>query len=237
MALPAILLLEALFLIRPLAFAKIRVEPDGLSLETIGKTVNISFSEIESVHFASVPYMGGWFRLNLASKKKYRFTVVLERSEYILEAIAAARGELISINDLEKYRRTAILSDHSWARFYGAFKAWPKLLIKFFVLPLALAAIGLAIRKLFFNQGPLPLKTGIAFCFFILAANGFIGVAAWYLGEITLMAKGRSALLADPQSTRRDTAVENKITMRASWLHLILTSALYISFMIFGLFK
>jgi len=119
----AILYMQNRFIIRPLAFSKVHVNSDGIILERLGEEILIYFDEIEGIDFAEIKSLGGWFKVKLVSGESYRFTVVLERSEYVLEAIAAANSHIVSSEALENYRLTSIAADHSWARLYSLFRS------------------------------------------------------------------------------------------------------------------
>jgi hypothetical protein len=130
---------EARYLLRPMAFAEVKVYSDRVVVDRVGKLFEILYSNIEKVNLAKVSYVGGWFTLVLKTpvegKKKLKFTVVLERSDYVLDAIHKHSPALFAESSLESYRRTAVYSDHSWGRIYANAAAWPLILLKYLVIP------------------------------------------------------------------------------------------------------
>jgi len=82
-----IIYLEYLLLLRPLAISKIQVYEDRIFIRRGKKEITIPFDDVVELKSAVNKNIGGWFKLILKNKKKYRFTIVLERVDYILEAI------------------------------------------------------------------------------------------------------------------------------------------------------
>ena len=219
------MLAKALFLLRPLAFSKVELGPDGLTIDRIGKLHSLPFNEIISVKFSFLPYLGGWYKLKLSSGKAYRFTVVLERSEYILDAIASARPELIDLAKMEVYRRTAIVSDHSWGRFYSRLKSLQSLLLRFVAVPLALTTLA----------SGLHLRHWVAIFIAVNILNLLVGTAIFIFCELLFTSQGRLALIADPNAVRRNLAYENKIAKSAGAVQIGTLSILVVSFIVWKL--
>lgn len=231
MLMPLILILEAHLLVRPMATAKVHVRSDGITLERLGEKIEIHFSEVAAVKFSYIPYLGGWFSLVLQSGKSYRFTVVLERSEYILEAISAVRPGIVRSEDLLAYRRTAIMSDHSWARVYAKAKNWQGLVLKYFVLPALLAGVTL----IFLRDSPdaFAFLSLVKLYTLIWALNLSVGLALTFaLSELVLVIHGKEKLLKDPAHVTRDLDFEKKVDSMALIGHWIL-AFIILAFVIF----
>ncbi len=222
---PLILFLEAHFLARPLASTRVHVRADGITVERLGQNHDIHFSSLAGVKFSHIPYLGGWFKLIQQSGDAYRFTVVLERSEYILEAISAVRPGIVRSEDLLAYRRTAILSDHSWARVYAKTKNWPALVLKYFVLPILLSGATLAAMRA--NQMPINGAQVAKLFLLMLGLNFAVGMTiSFALSELVLVMAGKERLEKDPSDVVRDLALEKKVSTIAHVGHWILAFAI-----------
>lgn len=222
---PLILALEAHFLARPLASTRVHVREDGLTIDRMGQSLEVPYSTVKQIRFSHTPYIGGWFELLLESGEKHRFTVVLERSEYVLEAIVAARPGIVSEEDLVAFRRAAILSDHSWARVYSKLKGTRGLLLKYLVLPAILAAITIAVMKMkaLLIDGPGMIKL-----FMLVAGLNFaVGLSVSFaLSEFVLLMVGRERLTQDPKAVVRDLVLEAQVDRYAQIGHWILAFAI-----------
>ncbi len=113
-----VLYLEYLFLLKPLASSKIQVYEDKIIILKGKKETTIPFEEIIEIESSVNKNIGGWFKLVLKDKKTYRFTVVLERLEYILEALIEFNSDLMEKEKYIKLRKKIILLDHGQARSY-----------------------------------------------------------------------------------------------------------------------
>lgn len=111
--LPLGLLLQARFMIRPLAFSFVQIFSDRIELDRLGKKIEFKFEEIEKVNLSSIPYLVGWFTIVAKGKRPYRFTVVLERSELVLDAIFRAKPGIVDQKKFFNYRKTAVSADRS----------------------------------------------------------------------------------------------------------------------------
>jgi hypothetical protein len=76
--------LEYLFLLKPLATSKFHVCEDKMIIRRGTKKIEIEYSDIVEIKSIVNKNLGGWFSLILKNKKQHRFTIVLERVEYIL---------------------------------------------------------------------------------------------------------------------------------------------------------
>lgn len=200
------------FLLRPLAFTKVKVFADHLEIERLGRHITIPFSNIERVRFSHVSNLGGWFQLQ-TTQGKFRFTVVLERSEYILESLASFNPHLIPIKDLEDYRRTALVCDHNWAHLYEhvrtSFRDRPALMRKFAFFPAAgtlLLATARAFRSHPFRFDQLLLVFGL-----FVAAKVALLVLSWWVSSVVQIHRTRKSLKERPNFLRRDIIFEKRM--------------------------
>lgn len=219
---PIVLFIEAHFFVHPLAFVKIKVHQHGITMEEQVKVTEISFNDVESIKFSHVPYVGGWFKLMMKNGQIHRFTVVLERSEYILEMLAAAKPGIVNAEEMLKYRRTAVLADHSWGRVTDKMKNHKGLLLKYLVTPALLAAVWIGAMTLQVQQDA-PGVWGMMELFLIIAivnlAVGFL--ITFSFGEFLIVTRGREKILADPAALQRDYAFEKKVerfSLLGHWL-------------------
>ena len=70
-----------------MAISKIQVYPDKLLIKRGKKEIIILFDDIVELKTTVNKIFGSWFKIVLKNKKKYRFTMVLERSDYVLDAL------------------------------------------------------------------------------------------------------------------------------------------------------
>jgi hypothetical protein len=113
--------LEYQFLLKPLASSKILLCVDKMIIRRGTKKIEIEYSDIVEIKSIVNKNLGGWFTLILKNKKKHQFTIVLERVEYILEAVIAFNPKLMPDQQYQKLRTQLILSDHGLARMYEMF--------------------------------------------------------------------------------------------------------------------
>lgn len=232
---PAFIWMQARFILKPLAFSTIDVFPDRLEIDRMGKKRVMPFEAISQIKFSFIRNTGGWFRIILKDKSSYRFTVVLERGEYILEAISAYRPSLVPIKDLETYRRTTIISDHTWAHMYGKLENKKALLLKFVAEPIGAAFLLVVLAKFMGNNVN-------ARSFFVLAIIFCIGQAAisflaWWITSIILTLKTRSNLIKDPNSVSRDMVFEKRMDSKSRLVQRILTSLIILGLALRIIFK
>lgn len=135
--------LEYKYLFRPLATSKIQVFHDHIVIRRNKQKIIIPFSEITKVDGSAQVLLGGWFKLVLKNGKAYRFTIALERSDCILDAIIAFNPNLMVHEKYINLRTKLILIDHDWARYYSYFgKKYRHLTALYFlILPLGFMTI------------------------------------------------------------------------------------------------
>jgi hypothetical protein len=217
-----------------LAYTKIHVKPDSLTIEKQTKSIELAYHEIDAVKLAFIPRMGGWFDIVLKDKTKHRFPVGLERSEYILEAIAAYNPELISLPQIEEYRRTSVVGDHFWARSEENFRNWPSRVAKYIGLPLTAILLFAGIKTMKGNPFLESLTEYIVFkAVFFGLISLVIGSAIYFITENRISKNGRDRLMADPNNVLRDMPYERKILKWGNIAHYALFAATLAAIFIF----
>ncbi|MCB0378927.1 MAG: hypothetical protein KDD33_10580 [Bdellovibrionales bacterium] len=225
MALPVIILstLPILFLFlaeqifKPMAFTATYVFTNKLVLDRMGERVEIPFDDIQSIQFNFVAYTGGLFRLVLKNGRSRYFTVVLERSDYILDAIADYKPEIIDEKKLTKFRRTAVVIDHSWARIYDLKNYWRTTLLAATTNPIivigAFSLYALMTGKYLSPTKAVSLIAG--FSLLNLAIMSFTtGAREAYLSYQT-----QKQIKAQPNNLMRDRSKERTIRLYGMILH------------------
>jgi hypothetical protein len=226
---PAILLFQAFSFFRPLAFTQVSIFPDRLQM--VGKDkqpVEVAFADIKEVKLSHLPYQGGSFTLLMKDGKSYKFTVILERSEYVLEAISSFNAELLPPQSFETYRRTAICADHNYTRINDALKNWRILVVKYILLPVI---VSVAVLFLAPYLGQLSVTEDLDSVFrSITIVNLVLGVACFLLGALYITGVTNKALIAEPNNARRNMVMEGKVYLVANIIHWIAFTAYVIYF-------
>ncbi|MBT3984163.1 MAG: hypothetical protein HOE90_22605 [Bacteriovoracaceae bacterium] len=211
------------FLIKPLATSKIQVFDDSILLTRGKKETIIPFDEITSIKRKVNKNAGGWFTLVLKNKKKYRFTIVLERLDYILDAVYKYNNQLLSEDEYLSLRKQLILSDHGFGRLYDMFGSRYKWITftHAFLLP-AVFIIGLYIK-----QGS-QFNIYLSVLYFtkiiqvILITLGVLWVAFILIANKILDKHTSSQLESNSLLKNRDTQFESKIFRRLFPVYLAL---------------
>jgi|GEM_PF-3777950 len=210
--------LGSFWFLRQMAFARVHVTNAGLTVNGPRRSFDISFAEVDALKFRYLPFVGGWFTLILRDGVKHRISTWLERSDYILDALAMAQPTLVSASDLAHYRRAAIVIDHSAARMEQFFSDLRMLALMQIVFPLALTLAvsrGLGVRDLtdaFLIYALLGLMNG--------AVMAFVGL----LAESFEMFTKNAELLENPLNPLRNMRREKTAKTCARAAHIVLAS-------------
>ncbi|RZA08978.1 MAG: hypothetical protein EOP11_03115, partial [Proteobacteria bacterium] len=180
--------------LRPYAFTAVHVKPDGFTKVRPWDSTEVLFSNVKQLNAWHVPYLGGRFVIVEESGARHEFTAALERNEYLLDSLVAARPELIAADKLAKFRRTLVTSDHSWARLTDRVRIRNRELIALFIL---LPLLGLGVAWPILNPSPqgfaatfvAALSLGLA----IFVLNLTLGLLAGTVGEGYLLYRGGDA--------------------------------------------
>ena len=101
-------------LLLPLADSKIQVFPDHIHVSKQGHEYIIPFSDVAKIEAT----LSSWFILIMKNGKKYYFPAVLERPDYILDAIMKAEPLIMERDRYQKLRKNLIRADHKFSRLY-----------------------------------------------------------------------------------------------------------------------
>jgi len=206
------LFLEYKYIIRPLAISKIQVYPDRLFIDRGKEKIDIPFDEIKEIKSAVNKYLGGWFKVILKNKKSYRFTIALERVDYIIDGIIKFNPLLLNDDDYKKLRKNLILADHCWARCYDFFQK-KNIAIALFYLLLIPAILIIAIY--FKQQSEFLIKNPIEYfgvtSFLALVFLGLVGTIFPFLAFVFINKHADKRIDENPNNKARDQAYEVKI--------------------------
>jgi hypothetical protein len=209
--------------VRPYAFTTVHIRPDGFSKVRPWDSTEVTFAGIQAARVWHVPYFGGRFSLTDENGNVHQFTAALERSEYLLEAAYAARPDLIAVDKLLRFRRTAVTSDHSWARLTDRARFRRAELAALFLL---LPALGFGVSWPFLSNaasgGVDTITQALGMLVSIVVLNFTLGLLAASAGEIYLLSRGSRALAKNPNELRRDPELEARVNHFVVWGHLAL---------------
>lgn len=205
------------YLLGPSAFSTVHIEESRLVIEKSGIEEILPFADVVAVSFYMKTHFGGWFSLKMKDNKSHRFTVVLERSEYILEALANFNKNLIPEDTLVKYRASAILADHAWAYINDTKKY--SVIIKFLAIPVCIAlfysAFSVATNDTFYGVAMRFLVVfELVFLFNLVICCIFTAIFSR-----RLLNHNQELLQANPNHTKRDMEFETKLHKEENLLH------------------
>ncbi|UYL07663.1 hypothetical protein B9G69_011455 [Bdellovibrio sp. SKB1291214] len=227
---PAILMFQAFSFFKPLSFTQVSIFPDRLQM--VGKDkklIEVPFSDIKEVKLSHLPYQGGSFTLVMKDGQSYKFTVILERSEYVLEAISSFNPELLPPQSFELYRRTAICADHNYTRINDALKNWRILVVKYLLLPVI---VSVAVLFLAPYVGRLSAAEDWDNVFrAITIVNLVLGVACFLIAALYITGVTNKALVAEPNNARRNMVMEGKVYLIANLVHWVAFAAYVVYFL------
>jgi hypothetical protein len=212
--------LGTLWFLRKHAFARVFVTNAALTVERPGGTVEIPFHQVEAVSFFHLPVAGGWFTLTMRDGRMHRFSAFLERSDYVLDALAIAQPTLVPNARLANYRRSAIVADHVLARMERAFADWRWLALMQLGLPLALtAAVSFALSV---NDA------GAAILIFasLGVLNAIVTLSVWWWLELFEILRKHGELTENPLNPLRDLKREKRARGYARMIHASVFAAL-----------
>ncbi len=161
------LFLEYHYIFKSLAEQKIQAYSDKLVIKKRKRELTIPYSEIIKIKHKVNKNLGGWFTVVLQNTKKHRFTIAVERSEYILEKLYKYNPDLMAKNEYEELHKSLVQSDHGFARVYTVFKKKNILtLISIMVgLPVVFSLFALLIHQKNITTSPLKFLYQLIFLF------------------------------------------------------------------------
>jgi hypothetical protein len=216
--------------LRSIAYASIAVFNDNLTIESLGEKKIFPFQEIKEIKFNYVPYLSGWFQV-ISDKGEYKFPISLERSEYVLEAIVAFNPSLASKEEIEKYRKTAVLTDHGWAYFHDKVPSIFKMILKFVLTPM-IAAVPLAIISGHGHGDSFDTIKLIVMSVFFAVIQILMSGLAMKLESIVLIAKAAPEITKNPNHLKRNIEFENKVHRTSELIQKILLAILVLVYCI-----
>lgn len=210
--------------LRFIAYASVTVYSDKVEIEGFGKKTVFHFQDIKEIKFNYVPYLSGLFQV-FTEKGSYKFPISLERSEYALEAIVAFNPSLASKEEVEKYRKTAVLTDHGWAYFHDKVPSIFKILEKFVVTPI-IAAVPLAIISGYGHGDSFDTVKLIVMSVFFAVIQILMSGLAMKVESIVLITKAAPKITKNPNNLKRNIEFENKVHRNSELLQKILLAIL-----------
>jgi len=206
--------------LKPMAFTKVVVTGHGITLDQNGVITEIAFHQVSRVRLSFLPFVGGWFVLQMRDGRKFLFTTGLERSDYLVDALAMAQPTLVPSQELADYRRASIVVDHAFARLQAAFADWKSLALMEAGLPLVLSVGVVAAFSVRHMGDVLVVFAAIGLL------NALVGGLIWIPKELYEMALKNRELIVNPLNPLRDLKREQKARRLARALHVLVISAL-----------
>jgi hypothetical protein len=116
-----VIYIQYYFYHRPQMISKIFIHEDKIIVKQKDLEFLIPYADIIKIESAAQKSMGGWFKI-ITEKKVWRFNIMLERADYLLERIIRVRPELMPREDYLKLRTKFILVDQGMGRYSEFFK-------------------------------------------------------------------------------------------------------------------
>lgn len=217
--------------IAPLTSIKYHLHSSGISIEQNGTREELAYADVTRIQFSFLSQLFGWFTMTMKNHKKYNFSFLIERSDYILESAANCNSALVTPEKFAKYRKLLLNSDHALARLYGG--SLKATLAKYLGYPVVFAIFYwfsgesseiLSMNYLFFQCAKMFLIT-----FFI---NLLIGKVVFLSSEAFVQYRNEGRLKLNPNLRTRDLEFEAKIRTYAYVGHFVLFLAFCVFFMV-----
>lgn len=209
----AVLLFWASRSIGRMKSAQVEVREDSFSVRHGDVIVTSPFRDVAAVRFSM--WRRKTFTIEMSNGRRHRFTTALERSEYLLEALAAARPEFLEDPKFLKFRRKAILNDHFHARYDVSFNNVFGLALNYIVFPLMAMALILIVMSPWNTP---PVGAAALVTNQILISNICFGYLIYCLSESYLYVAKSRRLREDPMAVRRDLVAEKRVFRAAERL-------------------
>ncbi|MES2856318.1 MAG: hypothetical protein V4692_10670 [Bdellovibrionota bacterium] len=177
---------------------------DGISVDKgdNGNEIWFPYSAFTKVEFV---HLQGWLAVCILTDnegRRLRVPAFLQRSDYILDLLAAARPDLAKDPGFEVYRRTAISIDHGWARQANRIDHWPQWL--WYVGARLAMALTLSYSVVWFYGSPLQWETA-----YFVTAYSMLALILWEgFGELWQTKKTMKRLAIDASAVRRRVSEE-----------------------------
>lgn len=216
-------LMQIWFLLRPVGYSKVVLSETGVTLSGPIENKTILFQDVVGFEIHQLPVVGGWYFLITQNGMRYRFTQILERSEYVIDTLISARPEFAHRQDIQRFRNHTIAIDHIFARFEDNFLyRWYGFFIKYLILPFVFASIGSYYFHTIFID---TLRN-------FLYLNTVIGYFIYFSSEYFLSQNTLRNLNQNPNQVRRNPTKENSVRTISNILHLMIMGLIVtVSFM------
>ncbi len=202
-------------IIDPLTYKTINIYENRIELESKDVCYPIQFSNIRTTMLHSLPFLGGWISIRLENGDTYRFSVALERSEYILNAITKFNKHLVDEDEIKNYRTTAVFMDHLWARIEDRYVARTITTLKYLAIPLFAYLVHNFEGSLNLQDRIIHLASGY------LLPNFIIGITCIALLEF-LVYIPRTKKSVEANDLMRKVNLEKQIELGKDLIHLLL---------------
>lgn len=192
---------------------------DGIIVQRHNEKQTYSFSEIEAIQFSqnkiTRSLLGGFYRIEMKSGKHLLLSIAIERSEYILELLFAARPDLLDQNDFQRIRVRALILDHQWGHLQDTVRLDSlELVAKIFILPLVQTILWSLLSSDILIGEVSPFQKILSFlCINVLIYHFVYALNAWVLFRAEL-----ERLTKDPNAVRRDLNQERLIRKKFEWV-------------------
>lgn len=128
--------------LRPLAITKILVEPEKITQVVGNKRSIITAENLKDLAMRSSFLWGTHFIITVKdSRKKIKFSPLIERSDYVLHNLHRLKSNIISEEDFQKFRTQAVMADHTWARIHNLLTPFEKFLLYHFLVATLMSGI------------------------------------------------------------------------------------------------
>ena len=202
------------------------VRPDGLTIVEKMQFNEVSFEDIQEVYFHHFLVLFGYFKIVMKNGSIHIFPMGLERSEYVIDAIAARHEGLMQKKQYIGYRIIAILIDHAWARINDRMRNWKVMGIRLLVLPVLFLNIFLVCLSLKTQKIDISLFfIEINFIIFFLG-NLWAALMASLITEVQLSRLSQKRIILDPMAVRRNLIEEAKFERYGNVIYLLASIAI-----------
>jgi hypothetical protein len=211
------------FFFRPMAATTVQAYDDRLVMQRFGQSIEIPYAHIERMNTRHLPMLFGWFTIMTSAGKRYRFFPVLERNNYLLDAISTSQPALVPPKKMDNFRRTLVALDHSWARVYASLYNFKRIGLVYLAFPFALTVVG-ALTQEFLRNAHYSLAGVIVQYGIIALVNVVAGVFVWFFSDLYLQFSTLRALEQNPLVLVRDRVQETRVFGVALWAHFFVTA-------------
>lgn len=201
----------------------VNIDGERIEVKLGGQTDHFNVGDVKSI---TLPENSGLVLVRLNDGREFSFSIMLERPDYLLDALIQKDRSLVAGQSFLEFRLAAIFADHSWARLYDQFRNWVGLPIFFVGVP----AIFLLLQY-FARQWLFDVITPVEFIDFavIFTFNALLIFFAYGANEARLFREFRHLMRDDPTQVRRNLDLERDERRRMG-VHYMIGWAISIGF-------